>query len=62
VTLELIDMTGDGLLDIVAGAFRMDLMLAKMGQDYRAAPLFPSEEKPDTPRSRVMFFENRPTR
>ena len=62
VTLELIDMTGDGLLDIVAGAFRMDLMLAKMGEAYRAAPLFPSEENPTTLRSRVVFFENKPKR
>jgi hypothetical protein len=62
VTLELVDMTGDGLLDIVAGAFRMDLLLAGMGQDYRAAPLFPSEENPKTLRSRVVVFENKPMR
>jgi len=59
VTLELIDMTGDGVLDIVAGAFRMDLLIAKMGQAYQAAPLFPSEETAATLRSRVVLFENK---
>ena len=37
VTLQLIDMTGDGVLDIVAGVFRMDLLIAKMGAPYQAA-------------------------
>ena len=60
VTLELIDMTGDGVLDIVAGVFRMDLLIAKMGGEYQAAPLFPSEETATTLRSRVVVFENRP--
>jgi hypothetical protein len=60
VTLQLIDMTGDGVLDIVAGVFRMDLLIAKMGAPYQAAQLFPSEETATTLRSRVVFFENKP--
>jgi hypothetical protein len=62
VTLQLVDMNGDGVLDIVAGVFRMDLLIAKMGQDYRASGLFPSEETPTTPRPRIVWFENKPTR
>jgi hypothetical protein len=60
VTLQMIDMTGDGVLDIVAGVFRMDLLIAKMGAPYQAAQLFPSEETATTLRSRVVFFENKP--
>ena len=60
VTLQLVDMTGDGVLDIVAGVFRMDLLIAKMGAPYQAAQLFPSEETATTLRSRVVFFENKP--
>ncbi len=57
-TLHLADMTGDGRLDIVAGAFRMDLLQEMLGmavnEDTRP-------EKPDGPAKehpRVLLFEN----
>jgi hypothetical protein len=39
--LQLADVNGDGALDIIAGAVRMDLLLAKLGSSYRASRLFP---------------------
>jgi FG-GAP-like repeat len=56
-TLKLIDVTGDGRLDIVAGAIRMDLLMAKYGAKYRASRLFP--ETGGAPQPRVLVFENR---
>ena len=58
-SLQLIDVTGDGRLDIVAGALRMDLLLAKLGSPYKAARLFPAEE-PGTKHPRIIVFENAP--
>lgn len=59
-SLQLIDVTGDGVLDIVAGAIRMDLLLAKLGASYKASRLFPSS--PDSAlHSRVVVFENNAT-
>lgn len=55
VSLQLVDVNGDGAPDIVAGALRMDLLLAKLGAEYKAGRLFP-------PASgllpRVLVFEN----
>ncbi len=56
-SIQLADVTGDGMLDIIAGALRMDLLLAKLGSPYKAARLFPSAE-PDTKHPRVIVFEN----
>lgn len=56
-SLQLADINGDGTLDIVAGALRMDLLLAKLGSPYKAARLFPSAE-PGTQHPRVIVFEN----
>lgn len=57
-SVQLADVNGDGALDIIAGAIRMDLMLAKAGSEYRAGRLFPpADGSPTLPR--VMVFENR---
>jgi hypothetical protein len=57
-SLQLIDVNGDGALDIVAGAIRMDLLLAKWGASYKASRLFPPSGMADV-HSRVIVFENR---
>lgn len=56
-TLQLVDLTGDGALDIVAGALRMDLLLGQLGYDYKASRLFPPSS-PDQVHPRVVVFEN----
>lgn len=56
-SIQLADVTGDGMLDIIAGALRMDLLLAKLGSPYKAARLFPSA-KPGTKHPRVIVLEN----
>jgi hypothetical protein len=56
-SIQLIDTTGDGALDIVAGAIRMDLLLAKLGSSYRASRLFPASA-PGEKHPRVILFEN----
>jgi hypothetical protein len=55
-SLQLVDVTGDGALDIVAGAIRMDLLMAKYGARYSASRLFPAAD--GKPQPRVMVFEN----
>jgi hypothetical protein len=60
VSLQLVDVNGDGALDIVAGAVRMDLLLAKLGSSYKASRLFPPPSK-DGLNSRVLVFENKPS-
>jgi hypothetical protein len=57
-SLQLVDVTGDGRLDIVAGAIRMDLLLTKMGSSYRASRHFPPSSE-STRHPRVVVFENR---
>lgn len=57
-SLQLIDVTGDGALDIVASALRMDLLLAKLGYDYKASRLFPSSREAPARLPRVVIFEN----
>lgn len=57
-SLQLIDVNGDGALDIIAGAIRMDLLLAKAGASYKASRLFPPSGKAGL-HSRVIVFENR---
>jgi hypothetical protein len=59
VSLQLVDVNGDGALDIVASALRMDLLLAKLGYSYKASRLFPPPSK-DGLNSRVLVFENKP--
>jgi FG-GAP-like repeat/Dihaem cytochrome c len=56
-TLQLVDVNGDGALDIVAGALRMDLLLAKIGSSYRASRLFPPAA-PGTKLPRAIVLEN----
>ena len=56
-SLKLMDVNGDGALDIVAGAIRMDLLLAKIGSSYRASRLFPAAE-PGARLPRVIVLEN----
>ena len=56
-SLELVDTNGDGALDIVAGAIRMDLVLAKAGASYKASRLFPPAAA-DARHPRVVVFEN----
>lgn len=57
-TLQLVDVTGDGALDIVAGAIRMDLLLAQLGSSYKASRLFPASASGDK-HPRVILFENK---
>jgi hypothetical protein len=56
-SLKLVDIDDDGDLDVVAGAIRMDLLLAKYGSPYRASRLFPPAEA-GTRHSRVVVLEN----
>lgn len=56
-SIQLADVTGDGMLDIIAGALRMDLLLAKLGSPYKASRLFPVAA-PDSKHPRVVVFEN----
>ncbi len=58
VSLQLVDVTGDGRLDIVAAAFRMDLLLDDLGFNS------PPEVRPDPAttakqNARVLVFENK---
>jgi hypothetical protein len=57
VSLQLVDVNGDGAPDIVAGALRMDLLLAKLGSEYKAGRLFPPAP-PSGLYPRVLVFEN----
>ncbi len=57
-SLELIDVNGDGALDIVTSALRMDLLLGKLGYNYKASRLFPARAKDDERLPRVVVFEN----
>lgn len=56
-SIQLADVTGDGTLDIVAGALRMDLLLAKLGSPYKASRLFPAAE-PGARHPRVVVLQN----
>lgn len=56
--IQLADVNGDGTLDIIAGALRMDLLLAKLGSPYKAARLFPAAEA-GSKHPRVIVLENR---
>ena len=59
VSLRLADVNGDGRPDIVAGAFRMDLLQARMGRAVN--PHTRPEPAPAGTRSpRVLLFENLP--
>jgi hypothetical protein len=55
-SIKLVDVNGDGALDIVAGAIRMDLLLTKMGSPYLAARHFPPAD--GKPLSRILVLEN----
>lgn len=57
VSLQLADVNGDGAPDIVAGALRMDLLLARLGAEYKAGRLFPPAP-PGGLLPRVIVFEN----
>jgi hypothetical protein len=57
-SIQLVDVTGDGALDVIAGAIRMDLLLAKLGSNYKASRLFPPSEAGAT-HPRVILFENK---
>jgi hypothetical protein len=54
-SLQLADLDGDGALDIVAGAIRMDLLLTGMGSSYRASRLFPPAD--GSSHSRIVVLE-----
>lgn len=54
-SLQLADLNGDGALDIVAGAIRMDLLLTGMGSSYRASRLFPPGD--GSPHPRIVVLE-----
>jgi hypothetical protein len=56
-SIQLVDVTGDAMPDIVAGALRMDLLLAQFDAPYLASRLFPPAG-PDTRLPRVIVFEN----
>lgn len=59
VSLQLADVTGDGRLDIIAAAFRMDLLLENLGYpgnpDTRPDVAVGSKKNP-----RILVFENLP--
>jgi len=55
-SLKLVDVNGDGALDIVAGAIRMDLLLTSMGSPYLAARHFPPVD--GKLMSRILVLEN----
>lgn len=61
VSLQLADVTGDGRLDIIAAAFRMDLLLDNLGYpgnpDTRPNATTDSNKNP-----RLLLFENMPTK
>lgn len=59
-SIQLADVTGDGMLDIIAGALRMDLLLAKLGSPYKAARHFPTAEA-GSKHPRVIILENTAT-
>jgi hypothetical protein len=57
VAVELADLTGDGRLDILAGAFRMDLLAHKLGDNAGEG----GKNKPEFIASpRLLMFENIP--
>ncbi len=56
-SIQLVDVNGDGALDIVAGAIRMDLLMAKFGSSYLASRLFPASAE-GAKHSRVILLEN----
>ncbi len=55
--LQVADVTGDGAPDIVAGAIRMDLLMAKAGTEYRASRLFPPAA-PSARHPRIIVLES----
>jgi hypothetical protein len=55
-TVQLADVNGDGAVDIVAGAIRMDRLLNSLGSPYRAKRLFPATEALRQPR--IVVLEN----
>ena len=55
-SIKLADVNGDGALDIIGGAVRMDLLLAKLGSPYQASRLFPPAG--DAPLPRMIVLEN----
>jgi hypothetical protein len=59
-SIQLVDVTGDGMPDIVAGALRMDLLLAQIGSPYKASRLFPASEQ-SAQHPRIVVFENTAT-
>lgn len=64
VTLQLLDVNGDGALDIVAGAMRMDLMFASLGgkNKYDGTGLFPDAGREPGPHPRLVLFERQAAR
>ncbi|KAF1685979.1 hypothetical protein B1992_09745 [Pseudoxanthomonas broegbernensis] len=60
VSLRLADVNGDGRTDIVAAAFRMDLLLERMGFPFNpdTRPKMPEDGGQDSPR--LLLFENLP--
>jgi hypothetical protein len=64
VTLQLLDVNGDGALDIVAGALRMDLMFASLNgrNKYEGTGLFPDAGREPGPHPRLVLFERQVAR
>lgn len=58
-SIQLSDVNGDGALDIVAGALRMDLLLGEKTPSDPSRRLFPPSTE-SMRHSRVIVFENRP--
>ncbi|MGD8175990.1 FG-GAP repeat domain-containing protein [Marinimicrobium sp. ARAG 43.8] len=61
VPIELVDLTGDGRLDIVTGAFRMDILKEFMSMDGNNPVLDMEAMRTDdrAPSPRLLMFENR---
>ena len=63
VSLRVVDANGDGRLDVVAAAFRMDLLLERMGFPFNPAtrPEMPGDVTAEGS-PRLLLFENLPAR
>ncbi|MGD8174865.1 FG-GAP-like repeat-containing protein [Marinimicrobium sp. ARAG 43.8] len=58
VPLELVDITGNGRLDVLTGAFRMDMVMARANPDSEVYPE-PTDGGDSDANPRILIFKNR---